>query len=87
LVPAIGRGLAGVVIDGAWRDIDDIAERGFSVCGRATSSYSPGKRELGEINVPVACGGVVSCLVISWSPTTMARWWYLAAMCVILERR
>lgn len=59
LQPAIGRGLAGLVIDGAWRDVEEIAASGFPVCGRAVSAFSPGKRELGELNVPVSCGGVV----------------------------
>ena len=59
LQPAIERGLAGLVIDGAWRDVEEIAASGFPVCGRGVSAYSPGKRELGELNVPVSCGGVV----------------------------
>ena len=56
---AIERGLAGVVIDGAWRDVAEIAALEFPIFGRGTSAYSPAKRELGEINVPVSCGGVV----------------------------
>lgn len=59
IVPALRGGLTGVVIDGAWRDIDDIAQRGFPVFGRATSAFSPTKRDPGEVNVPVSCGGVV----------------------------
>lgn len=59
LQPAIARGLAGLVIDGAWRDVEEIAASGFPVCGRGVSAFSPGKRELGELNVPVNCGGVI----------------------------
>ncbi len=59
LLPAIARGLAGVVIDGAWRDVDDIAARGFPVFGRAATPFSPAKRDPGEVCVPVSCGGVV----------------------------
>lgn len=53
------RGLRGVVIDGGWRDLDDLQTLGFPLYGRASSLHSPPKRRPGEINVPVACGGVV----------------------------
>ena len=53
------KGLRGVVIDGAWRDVDDLAELGFPMFGRGWSPFSPAKRRPGEINVPVHCGGVV----------------------------
>jgi len=59
LLPALQRGLAGIVVDGAWRDIDEVTTREFPILGRSTSPYSPAKRDLGEINVPVSCGGVV----------------------------
>lgn len=59
LVPAVRRGLAGVIVDGAWRDIEDLQALDIPVCGRAISAFSPAKRELGEINVPVCCGGVI----------------------------
>ena len=59
LLPAIARGLAGLVIDGAWRDVEEIAASGFPLCGRGTSAFSSSKRELGEVDVPVSCGGVV----------------------------
>ncbi|HWQ40843.1 MAG TPA: 4-carboxy-4-hydroxy-2-oxoadipate aldolase/oxaloacetate decarboxylase [Desulfosporosinus sp.] len=53
------RGIAGVVIDGACRDAQDIEELGFPVF---TRTYNPGgtvKETLGTINQPVQCGGVV----------------------------
>ncbi|WP_228282437.1 RraA family protein [Rubrobacter tropicus] len=59
LVRAIRRGLAGVVIDGAWRDVAELRAIGFPVYGRAVSAFSPSKREMGEVNVPVCCGGVI----------------------------
>ena len=59
LIPAISRGLAGVIVDGAWRDIGDLQALDFPICGRGISAFSPAKRELGEINVPVCCGGVI----------------------------
>lgn len=59
LVDPIRRGLAGVVCDGAWRDVPDIAALDLPVHGRGISPFSPGKAHFGEINVPVACGGVI----------------------------
>jgi regulator of RNase E activity RraA len=53
------KGLRGLVIDGAWRDVDDLQAIGFPVFGVARSPVSPPKRRPGEINVPVSCGGVV----------------------------
>jgi 4-hydroxy-4-methyl-2-oxoglutarate aldolase len=52
-------GLAGVVIDGAWRDVDEVADLGVPIFGRGESVLSPIKSHLGEINVAVCCGGVV----------------------------
>lgn len=59
LLPGIAGGLSGVVIDGAWRDVDDVAARGFPLFGRGRTPFSPAKRDPGEIDVPVSCGGVV----------------------------
>lgn len=59
LLAGIARGLSGVVIDGAWRDVDDVAANGFPLFGRCATPFSPAKRDVGEVNVPVSCGGVV----------------------------
>ncbi|MGH3632416.1 MAG: RraA family protein [Sciscionella sp.] len=53
------RGLRGVVIDGAFRDVDDFQQEGFPIFGRSRSTHASTKRRPGEINVAVACGGVV----------------------------
>jgi 4-hydroxy-4-methyl-2-oxoglutarate aldolase len=53
------RGMRGVVIDGAWRDGEDLQAAGLPVFARCRSPFSPAKHRPGEINVPVACGGVV----------------------------
>jgi 4-hydroxy-4-methyl-2-oxoglutarate aldolase len=53
------RGLVGIVIDGGWRDVPELAALGFPVFGRGSAAFSPAKSEPGEINVPVSCGGVV----------------------------
>jgi 4-hydroxy-4-methyl-2-oxoglutarate aldolase len=59
LIGPIRQGLAGVVVDGAWRDIPDLQALNFPVFGRGTCPVSRAKSQLGEINVPVSCGGVV----------------------------
>lgn len=59
LIDPIRRGLRGLIIDGAWRDVDELQALDFPVFGRGISPYSPPKNELGELNVPVSCGGVV----------------------------
>jgi 4-hydroxy-4-methyl-2-oxoglutarate aldolase len=59
LVLPIGNGLRGAVVDGGWRDIAELQALDFPVFGRGISPFSPPKHRPGEINVPVACGGVV----------------------------
>jgi regulator of RNase E activity RraA len=58
---AQGLGLAGVIIDGATRDVGTIGELGFPVFTRGTTSRKPTMTGPGEVNVPVSCGGV--CVV------------------------
>jgi regulator of RNase E activity RraA len=58
---AQGLGLAGVVIDGASRDVGDIAKLGLPVFARGTTPRKPTMNGPGEVNVPVSCGGV--CVV------------------------
>jgi regulator of RNase E activity RraA len=59
LVIPIRDGLRGAIVDGAWRDAAELSALNFPVCGRGLAAFSPPKEQLGEINVPVACGGVV----------------------------
>lgn len=51
-------GLSGVVLDGAFRDIDETEEIGFPIYARAVTCGSSTKNSNGEINVPIVCGGV-----------------------------
>lgn len=51
-------GLAGLVIDGAYRDSREIVEMGFPVYGRGVNPRGPLKQDPGSINVTVSCGGV-----------------------------
>ncbi|HEY4296995.1 MAG TPA: RraA family protein [Paraburkholderia sp.] len=54
----IAKGLAGVVIDGAVRDLGEWAEPGMPVFARAHTSRGPTKDGPGEINVPIVCAGL-----------------------------
>jgi 4-hydroxy-4-methyl-2-oxoglutarate aldolase len=53
------RGAAGLVVDGAIRDIDILEEMSFPVWARAVTPSGPYKTGPGKINIPVAVGGVV----------------------------
>ncbi|MBQ7155433.1 MAG: RraA family protein [Synergistaceae bacterium] len=48
----------GVVIDGAFRDIDGCEEAGFPIFARGVTCGTALKSNTGTINVPVSCGGV-----------------------------
>ncbi|ADE03361.1 4-carboxy-4-hydroxy-2-oxoadipate aldolase/oxaloacetate decarboxylase [Haloferax volcanii] len=51
-------GLAGLVIDGAYRDSREIAEMEFPVYGRGVNPQGPLKQDPGSVNVTVSVGGV-----------------------------
>jgi RraA family protein len=53
------RGIAGFVVDGLVRDQPEILELDFPVLARGVTPVGPLHRGPGEINFPVACGGVV----------------------------
>lgn len=53
------RGLAGVVVDGAVRDIEEIAAIGVNVFARYICPRSGTHDQIGEWQKPVACGRVV----------------------------
>lgn len=48
----------GVVIDGAFRDIEGCEEIGFPIYARGVTPGTAGKSGAGALNVPVCCGGV-----------------------------
>jgi RraA family protein len=52
-------GLAGVVMDGALRDVAAIRARDFPVYARGVTHRGPYKTGPGEINVPVCVGGMI----------------------------
>ncbi|MFZ2263896.1 MAG: RraA family protein, partial [Trichococcus flocculiformis] len=51
-------GLAGVVIDGAFRDIEENEALGFPIYARANTCGRSTRGAKGEVNVPISCGGV-----------------------------
>jgi 3-hexulose-6-phosphate synthase/6-phospho-3-hexuloisomerase len=55
----IAKGIAGVVIDGAVRDVDDIRRLHFPVFAKATVPNAGEPKGLGEINAEISCCGQV----------------------------
>lgn len=58
-VAAQAKGVSGLVIDGAVRDIEAIEEQRFPVFSRGLAVGSCSKVRLGKLNVPIQFGGVV----------------------------
>jgi len=56
---AMKKGFAGVVIDGAIRDVEALREMDMAIYAAGVTPKGPYKDGPGEINVPVSCGGVV----------------------------
>lgn len=56
---AVARGIGGMVVDGAIRDVDAITRLGFPAYSRSVSPGGCDKDGPGEINVPISCGGTV----------------------------
>jgi 4-hydroxy-4-methyl-2-oxoglutarate aldolase len=52
------KGIAGLVIDGSCRDSDYIDEMGFPVFCRALNPGGTVKETLGQLNIPITCGGL-----------------------------
>lgn len=58
-VAAQAKDVVGLAIDGAVRDIEAIAERGFPVFSRGLAIGACTKERLGALNVPIQFGGVI----------------------------
>lgn len=56
---AVSNGVAGAIIDGACRDSDESKSVNFPIFARTLCPMGSGKAGPGEINFPIACGGVV----------------------------
>jgi 4-hydroxy-4-methyl-2-oxoglutarate aldolase len=55
------KGLAGLVTDGAVRDVRGLREVGLPTFAAAVTPNSPEKDGPGRVNLPVSCGGRVVC--------------------------
>ncbi len=51
------RGVAGMLVDGAIRDLDELAELGLPIWARYVRAQGATKGEVGELDVPVTIGG------------------------------
>ncbi|HEY3611091.1 MAG TPA: RraA family protein [Pseudonocardiaceae bacterium] len=56
---AIVRGLGGIVVDGGYRDIGYVSNCPLPVYSRFVTPLAGTTTKLGELQVPVTCGGVV----------------------------
>ena len=54
---AQARGVAGILVDGAVRDLDELAELGLPIWTRFVRAQGAMKGEVGKLDVPVVVGG------------------------------
>ncbi|MCV6576527.1 MAG: RraA family protein [Cohaesibacter sp.] len=55
---AQSRGAAGMVLDGAIRDVEEISTRSFPIFARSVIHLGPYKGGFGKLNLPVSIGGM-----------------------------
>lgn len=58
---ALAHGIAGLIIDAAYRDLAYVATCELPIYSRHTSPMAGTAQRLGAINEPVTCGGVTVC--------------------------
>jgi 4-hydroxy-4-methyl-2-oxoglutarate aldolase len=58
---AVRQGLAGVVVQGCVRDVEQVRALGFAVWSTHVHPIHPDKRGHGSVNAPVVCEGVRVC--------------------------
>ena len=51
------RGVAGILVDGAVRDLDELVAMGLPIWTRFVRAQGATKGEVGELDVPVVIGG------------------------------
>lgn len=56
---AMKRGVAGIVVDGAVRDVDTLRKLDFPIYAAGVTPSGTYKHGAGEVNVPICCGRVV----------------------------
>jgi 4-hydroxy-4-methyl-2-oxoglutarate aldolase len=54
---AQARGVAGILVDGAVRDVDELVEIGLPIWARFVRAQGAAKGEVGKLDVPVVVGG------------------------------
>lgn len=54
---AHARGVAGMLVDGAVRDLDELADFGLPIWARFVRAQGASKGEVGKLDVPVVVGG------------------------------
>ena len=54
---AKARGVAGILVDGAVRDLEELVSIGVPVWARFVRAYGATKGEVGELDVPIVVGG------------------------------
>ena len=55
---ALKKKVAGVIVDGAVRDVDALRQMNMAIYAAGITPQGPYKDGPGEINVPISCGGV-----------------------------
>ncbi|WP_295588590.1 RraA family protein [uncultured Oscillibacter sp.] len=55
---AFGKGIGGMVIDGAVRDVEELREHGYPVFAAAVVPNTGESEGPGQLNHPISCGGV-----------------------------
>jgi regulator of RNase E activity RraA len=58
---ASAKGIGGIVVDGALRDVEDLTRLKFPAFSRSLCPGGCDKDGPGEINVPISCGNTVVC--------------------------
>ena len=56
---AEAKGVAGLVVDGPVRDLEELIEFGWPVYSRGANPRGPEKNGPGAVNLSTACGGIV----------------------------
>jgi regulator of RNase E activity RraA len=56
---AVAKGIGGIVVDGAIRDVEELHRMQFPAFSRSVCPGGCDKDGPGEINVPISCGGAV----------------------------